>query len=311
MSTPIYVIGSSNTDMVVKAEKLPSPGETVLGGKFLMNPGGKGANQAVSAARLGSEVTFIAKVGNDLFGKQAVQQFKAERIHTQFISSDPELASGVALIGVDQKGQNSIIVAPGANKKMDPRIVEQALSQLDTDVLVLMQLEISLQVVEFTIAFCTARGIRVILNPAPVQLLDEKLFKGLFAITPNEFEAEMLTGIKVTDGQTAELAAKQLYDLGVQNVVITLGDKGAYLYNSSESVLVPAPFVTAMDTTAAGDCFNGALTVGISEGMPLKDAVEFAVKAASISVTRMGAQSSLPYRKEVDEIALVSSLRHP
>ncbi len=308
MNIPIYVIGSSNTDMVVKADKLPSPGETVLGGKFLMNAGGKGANQAVSAARLGSDVTFIARVGNDLFGRQAIQQFKTENIKTQYISSDPETSSGVALIGVDQKGQNSIIVAPGANSLIDVRIVGQALGQSGKEAIVLMQLEIPLSVVEFTIDFCSSRDIRVILNPAPVQAISEKVFPQLFMITPNEFEAEMLTGIHVSDVQSAEKAAMKLFERGVENVVITLGEQGAYLYNGFTSLMIPAHLVTPIDTTAAGDCFNGAIATGIAEGMSLEEAVKFAVKAASISVTRMGAQSSLPYRKEVNEIALISTL---
>lgn len=306
MPVPIYVIGSSNTDLVVKTDRLPKPGETVLGGTFLMNPGGKGANQAVTAARLGSRVTFVAKVGNDIFGRQAMQQFQRENIGTAFVTTDTEHPSGVALIGVDASGQNNIIVAPGANSHLDIRIVEQALDRVEGAAIVLLQLEIPIHIVEFAIERCAAKGLTVILNPAPVQALHEQVLKHLHIITPNEFEAGMLTGIQVVDVTTAEQAAQKLQALGVANVVITLGAKGAYMRAGGAGKLIAAPPVTAVDTTAAGDCFNGALAVALSEGAALEAAVTFACKAAAISVTRMGAQSSIPYRKEVNEISLLS-----
>lgn len=306
MAIPIYVIGSSNTDMVVKADKLPKPGETVIGGTFLMNPGGKGANQAVTAARVGNQVTFVAKVGNDIFGKQAIQQFQLENINTSFVTIDREHPSGVALISVDAKGENYIIVAPGSNSHLDIRIVEQVLELIKGDAIVLLQLEIPIRIVEFAIERSYRKGLRVILNPAPAQPLSKKILQRLHVITPNEFEAEMLTGIHVTDMATAKLAAIKLYESGVPNIVITLGSKGAYLHTASISKLISGPPVTAIDTTAAGDCFNGAMAVALSEGLELDQAVAFACKAASISVTRMGAQSSLPYRKEVNEISLLS-----
>jgi ribokinase len=307
MTIPIYVIGSSNTDMVVKAEKLPMPGETVMGGAFLMNPGGKGANQAVTAARLGGPVTFIANVGNDLFGKQALQQFQRENINTSFITIDAEHPSGVALIGVDALGENSIMVAPGSNGHLNVKILERALESIQSPAIILMQLEIPIQTVEFAIQKGNEKGCKVILNPAPAQSLDVNVLRHLYMLTPNEFEAEMLTGIKIIDLESAEQAAVQLHELGVPNIVITLGPRGAYVHTSGFSKLIPAPSVTAVDTTAAGDCFNGALAVALSEGMDLELAVNFACKAASISVTRMGAQSSLPYRKEINEISLIST----
>jgi ribokinase len=307
MGIPIYVIGSSNTDMVVKAEKLPMPGETVMGTNFLMNPGGKGANQAVAAARLGSNVTFVAKVGNDLFGKQALQQFQRENINTSFITIDSEHPSGVALIGVDAHGENSIMVAPGSNGHLDTKMVERALDSIDGPAIILIQLEIPKQTVEFAIEKGYAKGWKVILNPAPVQPVDSTMLKYLYLITPNEFEAEMLTGIRVMDEVTAERAAVKFHELGIPNVVITLGPKGAYLHTPSMAKLISAPFVTAADTTAAGDCFNGAIAVALSEGLKIDDAVSFACKAASISVTRMGAQSSMPYRKEIINIPLYKS----
>lgn len=308
MAIPIYVIGSSNTDLVVKAEKLPMPGETVIGGTFLMNPGGKGANQAVTAARLGNMVTFVAKVGSDIFGKQALQQFNKENINTEFVTTDAEHPSGVALIGVDAKGENNILVAPGANSHLDIRVVERALDSIEDQAIILLQLEIPISVVEFVVERSFEKGFRVILNPAPVQKFHSTVYPRLYLITPNEFEAEMLTGIRVIDLHTAEQAALRLHELGAPNVVITLGPKGAYVHTDKLAKMIPAPPVTAIDTTAAGDCFNGAVAVALSEGQDLDNAVAFACKAASISVTRMGAQSSIPFRKEVNEIRFVSIL---
>lgn len=302
--TPIYVIGSSNTDMVVKADKLPGRGETVIGETFLMNPGGKGANQAVTAARLGGSVTFIAKVGNDLFGKQALQQFQREKINTNHVKVDPDNPSGVALISVDKNGENSIIVAPGSNSVLKKIDVELAFENNSHPGIALIQLEIPIDTVEYAIERCYQQNIRVILNPAPAKELNLDVLKHLFVITPNESEAELLTGIPITDLDSVKKAATILFHLGVENVVITLGAKGAFLHNKLVAKMIPAPPVTPIDTTAAGDCFNGALAVALSENLPLEKAISFACKAASISVTRMGAQSSLPTRKEVDEIFL-------
>lgn len=301
MAIPIYVIGSSNTDMVVTAGKLPLPGETVMGTNFFMNPGGKGANQAVAAARLGGQVTFVAKVGDDLFGRQALQQFQRENIITSFITTDGDHPSGVALIGVDAQGENSIMVAPGSNAHLDVKIVEQALDSIQGPAIILLQLEIPLQTVEFAIQKGKSKGCEVILNPAPVQPVDVKVLPHLYLITPNEAEAEILTGIRVTDLASAEQSAQELHQLGVPNVAITLGSKGVYLHTRTVVRLIPAPAVTPVDTTAAGDCFNGALAVALSEGLEIDKAVNFACIAASISVTRMGAQSSMPYRKEVEK----------
>ena len=301
MPTPIFVVGSSNTDMVVKTDRLPAPGETVLGGTFLMNPGGKGANQAVAAARLGGAVTFVARVGNDIFGQQALEQFEREGIRTEFVRTDPTQPSGVALIGVDGRGENSIVVAPGANARLDEAQVSAALAGLDAPALVLLQLEIPLASVEAAVRWSAEKGLRVILNPAPAQPLPDELLRRVFLITPNETEAELLTGVRVTDAPSAERAAERLRALGVPNVVITLGAKGAYLRTDAESRLIPAPPATALDTTAAGDCFNGALVVALAEDRPLAEAVAFACKAAAISVTRLGAQASMPFRREVDD----------
>lgn len=296
---PILVIGSANTDMVVKTARLPAPGETILGGEFLMNPGGKGANQAVAAARLGGTVTFVARVGDDAFGREARAGFAREGMNTHYVLTDPDHPSGVALINVDAHGENCIAVAPGANDNLLPADVENALQRVSPDTLVLLQLEIPLPTVEHVIKTATERGLRVVLNPAPARALPDHLFADLFLITPNETEAEILTGIRVTDEATAERAAQKFHDMGVRNVVITLGAKGAYLHTADGGAMISTPAVTPVDTTAAGDCFNGALTVALAEGHPLPDAVLFACRAAAVSVTRMGAQASMPTRAEI------------
>jgi len=299
MPTPIYIIGSSNTDMVVKTERLPLPGETILGGKFLMNAGGKGANQAVAAARLGGNVSFIANLGNDLFGQQAIQQFKEENIATQFITFDPLHPSGVALINVDAHGENCIAVAPGANGNLTPSLLSPFLSSLTPPALVLVQLEIPISTVEYIIEQCHARSIPVIVNPAPANLLRDEVWQKVDVITPNENEAELLTGITITDDQSAVKAAGILHEKGIAQVVVTLGKRGAYWSAKGQYGFVSVPTVTSVDTTAAGDCFSGALAVSLAEGNSLHDAVRFACTAASISVTRMGAQASMPLREEV------------
>lgn len=316
MSSVVCVIGSSNTDMVIKGDKLPAPGETVIGGTFLMNPGGKGANQAVAAARLArvapldagssTEVMFVANVGNDIFGRQALQQFEREGIQTDFVTTDADEPSGVALIGVDNQGENCIMVASGANARLDQAQVAEALATIDESSVVLLQLETPIPTVEYAIRQSHERGMRVVLNPAPAQRLDPAVLACLHVITPNETEAELLTGVRVTDETTAQQAAQRLHESGVPNVVITLGSRGAYLSTPSGASMIAAPPVTAVDTTAAGDCFNGALAVAIAEGLNLPNAVAFACKAASISVTRMGAQASLPHRHEVDALPLLT-----
>jgi ribokinase len=283
--------------MVVKTQKLPAPGETVIGGTFLMNPGGKGANQAVAAARLKASVRLVAKVGNDLFGEQAVEGFQKEGIDTTAVVTDAG-PSGVALITVDDKGENCIVVAPGANGNLRPHEVDAAIEGCAPDDIVLLQLEIPLATVGHAIRKSAERGLRVILNPAPAQPLPADLLAHLYLITPNETEAELLTGVPVTEQSVAE-AARALQQMGVSNVVITLGAKGAYVLSPEFEGLVPTAAVTAVDSTAAGDCFNGALAVGIAEGLPLREAVAFACKAAAISVTRLGAQSSMPHRNEI------------
>ena len=296
----ILVVGSSNTDMVIKAAHLPRPGETILGGTFFMNPGGKGANQAVAIARLGGPVTFICKTGSDIFGHQSQQLFEEEGINTSYVFSDSGNPSGVALITVDEKAENCIVVASGANANLLPSDLEKAEEAIERADLVLMQLEVPMETVCFVADIAWQKGKKVILNPAPAHPLPADLLRHLYLITPNETEAEMITGVKITDESSAGEAARALSGMGVQHVIITLGSKGALIYSNGKAEMVPALKVEAVDTTAAGDVFNGALTVALSEGRSFKEAARFACKASAISVTRVGAQSSAPYRNEVD-----------
>ncbi|MEO7992376.1 MAG: ribokinase [Chryseolinea sp.] len=297
----IIVIGSSNTDMVIKTEKFPLPGETLLGGEFFMFPGGKGANQAVAAARLGGNVTFITKIGNDIFGKQALQQFINEGIRTDLIIDDSEHPSGVALITVDAKGENTIVVAQGSNGVLTTQDLSKIKTEIEQHDILLMQLEIPMSTVLYAAQTASQQNKKVILNPAPAALLPDEIYKTLFLITPNESEAEIISGTKISNDESIKRVAQKIKDRGVKNVIITLGSRGVYVLTNVEEKFIPAPIVKAIDTTAAGDVFNGALTVAIAEGQSLSDAVIFANQAAAISVTKMGAQASAPFRKEISK----------
>jgi ribokinase len=303
-SKKIVVAGSCNTDMVIKADRLPIPGETILGGTFFMNPGGKGANQAVAASRMGGNVTFISKTGNDVFGKQSVMLYNAENINTDYVFSDPGLPSGVALITVDANGENCIVVASGANASLSPADINKAAKEIESADMVLMQLEIPIETVEYVAEIANKKGIKVILNPAPARALSDKLLECLYIIIPNKSEAEILSGIKVTDYDSAVQAADIISARGVDNVVITLGQQGALIKEHDLYHFVEAHKVESVDTTAAGDTFCGAVCVGLSEGMSIVDSVKLAAKAAALTVTRMGAQSSIPYRSELSSLNL-------
>ncbi len=296
----IVVIGSSNTDMVIKTDHLPVPGETIIGGEFFIYPGGKGANQAVAAARLGGKISLVANIGDDIFGRQSVELIKAEGIDVSGLVIEPNKASGVALISVDKNGENCIAVAPGSNSTLLPQTLQNSLTLIKEAAIVMMQLEIPLATVEYVAGLCKANNVNMILNPAPACLLPEEMFLNISIITPNEKEAEMLTGISITDEASATKAAMVLKNKGVGIVIITMGKHGALIVTDEYVKMIPAPVVEAVDSTGAGDVFNGALAVAIAEGKELADAVKFACKAAAISVTRLGAQSSAPTRKEIE-----------
>ena len=295
----IIVIGSSNVDMVVRTSHLPAPGETILGGEFFMNQGGKGANQAVAIKRLGGNLILMAKLGNDVLGRQSVGYFKKEGIDTRYIALDEDSASGVALISVDDHAENSIVVASGANMLLNEQDVDKMLEEMCEGDILLMQLEIPLQTVEYAARKAFGKGVKVVLNPAPARSLPKELFRHLYMVTPNRIEAEMLTGIKIANDADVEKVAEEICAMGVKNVIITLGSKGCLIREEGVSYRIDAFKVEPVDTTAAGDTFNGALCVGLSEGMDLKQAAVMASKASSIAVTRMGAQSSIPYREEL------------
>ena len=297
----IVVIGSSNTDMVVKTSHLPVPGETVLGGDFFMNAGGKGANQAVAAARYGNRVVFVAKTGNDLFGEQVRKSMKEDGIVTDYVFIDEEHPSGVALITIDQKAENCIVVAGGANMYLKPEDIDKAKEEILGGDVVLMQLETPIETVEYAAKMAAEAGVKVILNPAPApaEPLSKELISNLFLITPNRSEASRLTGIEVTDLASAQRAALALYDMGAKNVIVTLGSEGSLVYDGHMMMRVEAMKVEAVDTTAAGDTYNGVLASVIAEGKSLIDAVHEANIAGAISVTRMGAQPAAPTREEI------------
>lgn len=297
----ILVIGSSNTDMVIKSPRIPQVGETIIGGDFLMNPGGKGANQAVAAAKLGGEVTFLAKVGDDVFGEAAIEGFKAVGINTAAIQKEEDTPSGVALIMVGHDGDNSISVALGANEKLVPSNIDERRELFEAVDIVLLQLEIPLATVTKACELAHNLGKKVILNPAPAQKLSKKLLKTIDILTPNESEVELLTKVPVQGSKSAKKAAMALTSSGVKTVIVTMGAEGAMVVSDSFTGMVPAPQVTAIDATAAGDTFNGALAVALAEGIDLEQAVVFANKAAAFSVTKLGAQSSTPTRKDIEQ----------
>ncbi len=302
MSKNIVVVGSSNSDLIIKAERIPKPGETIMGGKFYQAAGGKGANQAVAAARAGGNVNFIACIGNDVFGEEALKGFKKDNINTDHVFVDKDEASGIALILIDKNGENSIAVASGANLSLDEEKLLIAKEAIYNSSVLLMQLETPIETIESAASIASANGVQVILNPAPAHPLSDELLKKLTIITPNETEAEMLTGVPVNNLEGAQKAADFLLQKGVEIIIITLGTKGAFFATNNESQLVKGFTVEAQDTTAAGDTFNGTLAVAISEGKSLVEAIKFANAAAAISVTKIGAQPSAPMRDEIDKL---------
>ena len=298
----ILVVGSSNTDMIIKVGHIPRPGETILGGEFASAAGGKGANQAVGAARAGGAVTFIARVGQDMFGDKAVAGFIADGINVDYVVRDPTCPSGVALIFVGQNGENTIAVASGANAKLTPADLKKATSAFSQSSVVVLQLETPLKTVEAAAKLAATAGARVILNPAPARSLPDDLLRRVYLLTPNESEAEMLTGMTVNSEAAAAKAADALLARGVQHVIITLGARGAFVAGRQDRGLVKGYKVKPVDTTGAGDVFNGTLAVALAEGKSLLDAARFASAAAAISVTRLGAQTSAPTRGEIDQL---------
>lgn len=294
----ITVIGSSNMDLTVRTPHIPVKGETIFGGEVIMSFGGKGANQAVAVSRLGGDVNFISKVGDDSNGRMMKEHFAAEGLCTDSVISDPSSQSGSAWICVDDNGDNMIIVMPGANGSMSVADLEPFEEMIRSSDYLLMQLEVPVEVVAHAAEIASASGVKVILNPAPAAPLSDSLLSKLYALTPNETECRILCGSEASDDDVANAAV--LYRKGVKNVIVTLGDKGSMLYNADGVVTVPATKVEAVDTVAAGDTYNGALCVALSKDRSLVEAMKFATAASAIAVTRTGAQASIPYASELE-----------
>jgi len=298
----IVVVGSANTDLVVRVPTLPRPGETVIGGTFASVGGGKGANQAVAAARAGGQVTFVAKLGVDAMGDAAIAAYRADGIDVAHVTRDAATPSGVALILVDEAGENSIAVAGGANDRLLPADVDRAREAIAAADVLLVQLEVPLETVRRAVGLAREAGTKVLLNPAPARPLDAALLSGVTIITPNETEAALLTGRRDIGEHSAAAAAADLVALGPAAAVITLGSRGAFLAAAGTGLHVPPFPVRPVDTVAAGDVFNGCLAVAVAEGRGLSDAVRFAAAGAAISVTRRGAQDSAPTRHEIEAL---------
>ncbi|MEA3406898.1 MAG: ribokinase [Chloroflexota bacterium] len=298
----IAVVGSLNMDLVVRVERMPRPGETVHGREFTTIPGGKGANQAAAAARLGANVEMIGRVGEDAFGASILENMRAQGVGTSHVTRDAEAASGIAMIVVDRAGENAIVVAPGANGRVTMQDVRAAQEVLAQTPYVIMQFEVPLHTVRETIALASELGSRVILNPAPAHAVSSDFFEGLYCLVVNETEAETFTGLTVKDVTSAEKAGHALQEKGVPVVVITLGADGALLLTDAHTVHVPAHKVDVVDTTAAGDAFVGGLAVGLLRGLDVVEAVRYATCAGTLATTVLGAQTSLPSADQVDAL---------
>jgi len=296
----ILVIGSSNTDMVIRVRELPLPGQTVMGDDFQTFAGGKGANQAVAARRAGGNVSFLAAIGNDELGKSASDLFESEGIDTSLIQVIDDVPSGVAMIFVSDAGENCISVAPGANRALTSEIIRHHENAISAAQVLLLQLESPMEAVVEAVDIASRHATRCVLNPAPAAQIPEETLAQLYCITPNETEAELLTGVAVVDERSAVAAAERLLQRGVENVVLTLGKNGALLCNSNGTHLQNAPSVPVVDSTAAGDTFNGVLVTLLAEGLPIKETIRLAVEAASLSVQTAGAIASIPRRQAFD-----------
>ena len=298
----VVVIGSSNMDMVVRCSELPLPGQTILGNDFVMNPGGKGANQAVAAAKLGAKTQLVARLGNDVFAEASCRSFSEVGLGMDYVVRDEGTASGVALIFVDETGENQIVVAPGANTLLTPADVDAALPAIEQAKVMILQLEIPMETVRHAARLAVEHKTKVILNPAPARILPRDLLENVDIIIANETEILVLTGAEEVGIHTATVACRPLLDSGVESVITTLGKEGAVITSGSGASRVPGFKVRAIDTTSAGDTFAGAIACALSEGVDLENAVRFGNAAAALSATKQGAQISMPSRAEVDEM---------
>ena len=303
MAARIVVVGSFNTDLVSYMQRMPRPGETVHGDTFMTGAGGKGSNQAVAAARLGAEVTFIGRLGKDVFANLAYEIWDAEGINSDYVVQDEETATGVAPIFVDSAGENMIVVVLGANSRVQSSDIDAARERIAATDVLIVQLEINTDMVTYALQVAKEVGITTILNPAPAAPIAEETIQLADFLTPNETELESLSGGPVSD---VEAAARALMTRDDQTVVVTMGAQGAQIVSRDQSDLQPTFNVDVVDTTGAGDAFNGALAVGLAEGKTLNDAVRFANATAALCVTKAGAAGSAPYRADVDAMLAAS-----
>ena len=295
----ILVVGSINMDLVINVDEMPKKGQTILGENFNQIPGGKGANQAVAVARLGGNVAMIGKVGQDNFGNKLIQTMNSDGVDTSFIKSEKDISTGVALITVDRSGENSIVVAPGANYEIEKKDIDKAKKLIEYSKIVITQLEMPIEIVEHTLSKAKENGKYTILNPAPAQVLDRDIIKNIDLLTPNETELEILSGINIKNEEDIRKAAQKLIDLGIKELIITLGDSGCIYVNKNTFKKYDAYKVVPVDTTGAGDSFNAAIAVGLSHEKDIDEIIDFALKVGALAVTKEGAQSSLPYIDEV------------
>lgn len=299
----ICVIGSLNMDLVVNVDDMPKKGQTIIGGNFRQIPGGKGGNQAVAASRLGGDVFMIGKVGNDGFGESLVKQLKIDNINTDYIQVE-DCSSGVALITVDKNAENSIVVSPGANFKLTKENIDKSIDAIKQSNTVVLQLETPIDTISYALKVSKELGKFTILNPAPAVLLDDEIIKNVDLLTPNETELEILSGIKINNEEDIKKAANIMMDKGVKQLIVTLGSKGCLYLDKNTMTFKKSYKVDAIDTTAAGDTFTGALCVALSQNKSIDDAMDFASKAAAISVTRVGAQTAIPNLYDIENIVL-------
>jgi len=311
MKARIAVVGSLNMDLVVRAPHIPQPGETVIGGDFLTLPGGKGANQAVAAARLGADVSMIGRVGCDAFGDALLRNLEADGANHTLTVRDPDAPTGVALIVVEDSGQNSIVVASGANARLSPADVEAAEEEIASANVLLLQLESPLDTVMRAAEVAQQHDVTVVLNPAPARPLPQSLLSLVDVLTPNESETALLTGLPVGTLDQAKTAADSLKRMGVETVILTLGARGALLASDEETRVFPTFEVTPIDTTAAGDAFMGGFAVALGEGLPLAEAVRWGNAAGALAATKMGAQPSLPVRADLERMLREGTLKRP
>ncbi|MCW8328658.1 ribokinase [Photobacterium sp. SDRW27] len=300
----LVVLGSVNADHVLQVASFPRPGETLHGHSYCVIPGGKGANQAVAAARLGADIAFIASVGDDSFGHEMRDAFAQEGMNTEAVMIEENMPTGIAMIQVAATGENSICISAEANGCLTAARIKPHYHLIEAADTLLMQLETPIETIEAAAKVAKQSGTRVVLNPAPAQTLSDDLLQLVDMITPNETEAELLTGVKVDDVTSAQKAADVLHAKGIKQVMITLGSQGVWISENGKGQQVPGFRVDAKDTTAAGDTFNGALLTSLQEGRAIDDAIRFAHAAAAISVTRMGAQTSIPHRREVERFLM-------